>query len=140
MISPRLTEIKIKRISKFDGFKADELIKGLEEGIAETKNFLANLTDYAIHYFEDLLKKYGKGRERKTEIQTFDAINATIVAAANEKLYANFKEGFVGYGLKKEEFVEDCSDIDDIIAFRKDGKYTLSKVADKTFLGKDLCM
>ncbi len=134
----RLTEIKIKRISKFDGFKADELIKGLEEGIAETKNFLANLTDYAIHYFEDLLKKYGKGRERKTEIQTFDAINATIVAAANEKLYANFKEGFVGYGLKKEEFVEDCSDIDDIIAFRKDGKYTLSKVADKTFLGKDL--
>lgn len=134
----KLTEIKIKRISKFDSFKADEWLKGLEEGIAETKNFLANLTDYAIAYFENLLEKYGKGRERKTEIQTFDTINATVVAAANEKLYANFKEGFVGYGLKKEEFVEDCSDIDDIIAFRKDGKYILSKVSEKSFMGKDL--
>jgi len=134
----RLTEIKIKRISKFDSFKADELIKGLEEGIAETKNHLSNLTDYAIAYFENLLAKYGKGRERKTEIQTFDTINATVVAAANEKLYANLKEGFVGYGLKKEEFIEDCSDIDDIIAFRKDGKYILSKVSEKSFMGKDL--
>lgn len=134
----RLTEIKIKRISKFDSFKADELIKGLEDSISETKHSLANLTDYAIAYFDDLLTKYGKGRERKTEIQTFDTINATIVAAANEKLYANYKEGFVGYGLKKEEFVEDCSDIDDIIAFRKDGKYILGKVSDKTFMGKDL--
>lgn len=134
----RLTEIRIKRISKFDSFKADEIIKGLEESIAKTKNYLENLTDFAIAYFEDLLKKYGKGRERKTEIQTFDTINATVVAANNEKLYANLKEGFVGYGLKKEEFIEDCSDIDDIIAFRKDGKYMLSKVSEKAFMGKDL--
>ena len=134
----KLTEIRIKRISKFDSFKADEIIKGLEEGIKETKHHLAHLTDFAIAYFDELLRKYGKGRERKTEIQTFDTINATIVAANNEKLYANFKEGFVGYGLKKEEFIEDCSDIDDVIAFRKDGKYMVSKISEKAFFGKDL--
>jgi len=134
----RLTEIRIKRISKFDSFKADELIKGIEDGIAETQNFLSNLTDYAIAYFKELLKKYGAGRERKTLIQTFDTIKATVVAEANQKLYANFAEGFVGYGLKKEEFIEDCSDIDEIIAFRSDGKYMLTKVSEKTFMGKDL--
>jgi topoisomerase IV subunit A len=134
----RLTEIKIKRISKFDSFKADELLKSIEEQIEETKHHLANLIDYAISWFETLLKKYGKGRERKTEIRMFDNIEANVVAVANEKLYANFKEGFVGIGLKKDEFVCDCSDIDDIIAFRADGKYLISKVANKQFMGKDL--
>jgi len=134
----RLTEIKIKRISKFDSFKADELIRGIEDGIKETEHHLSTLTEYAIAYFKELLKKYGGGRERKTVIQTFDFIKATVVAEANQKLYANFAEGFVGYGLKKEEFIEDCSDIDEIIAFRRDGKYMLSKVSEKSFMGKDL--
>ena len=134
----RLTEIKIKRISKFDGFKADEYIKGLEDSIVEVKNHLEHLVDYAIDYFKRLLKKYGNGKERKTEIRVFDTIEANVVAVANVKLYANMKEGFVGTSLKKEEFLMDCSDIDDIIAFRKDGKYSISKVSDKTFYGKDL--
>ncbi len=134
----RLTEIKIKRISKFDSFKADEYIRGLEADIDEVKNHLDNLIDFAVDYFRNLIKKYGKGRERKTEIRTFDTIEANVVAAANVKLYANFKEGFVGTSLKKDEFITDCSDIDDIIAFRKDGKYMISKVNDKTFYGKDL--
>ncbi len=134
----RLTEIKIKRISKFDGFKADEYIKGLEDSIVEVKHHLEHLVDYAIDYFKRLLKKYGAGKERKTEIRVFDTIEANVVAVANVKLYANMKEGFVGTSLKKEEFLMDCSDIDDIIAFRSDGKYSISKVSDKTFYGKDL--
>lgn len=134
----RLTEIKIKRISKFDGFKADEYIKGLEESILEVKHHLEHLVEYAIDYFKRLLKKYGNRKERKTEIRVFDTIEANVVAVANVKLYANMKEGFVGTSLKKEEFLMDCSDIDDIIAFRKDGKYSISKVSDKTFYGKDL--
>jgi len=134
----RLTEIRIKRISKFDAFKADEIIIGLEDEIGKTKADLAQLTDYAIAYFKELLRKYGKGRERKTTIQAFDTITATVVAEANQKLYANFDEGFVGFGLKKETFIEDCSDIDDVIAFRKDGTYIVSKVSDKSFMGKDL--
>lgn len=134
----RLTEIRIKRISKFDAFKADEYIKGLEEDIAGVKHNLEHLVDYAIAYFQNLLKKYGKGRERKTEIRLFDSIEANIVAVANEKLYANYSEGFVGIGLKKDTYVCDCSDLDDIIAFRKDGKYLVSKVSDKQFMGKDL--
>ena len=134
----RLTEIKIKRISKFDGFKADEYIKGLEDHILEVKHHLEHLVDYAVDYFKRLLKKYGAGKERKTEIRVFDTIEANVVAVANVKLYANLKEGFVGTSLKKEEFLMDCSDIDDIIAFRKDGKYSISKVSDKTFYGKDL--
>jgi len=134
----RLTEIRIKRISKFDAFKADEILKGIEDAITEVKHHLEHLTEFAIAYFEDLLKKYGKGRERKTEIRTFGDIKANIVAVANQKLYVNYKEGFVGYGLKKDEFVTECSDIDDIIAFRKDGKYMVSKVSEKNFMGKDL--
>lgn len=134
----RLTEIRIKRISKFDSFKADEQIKALEDEIAMVKHHLENLVDYAVDYFRNLIKKYGKGRERKTEIRAFDNIEANVVAAANVKLYANFKEGFVGTSLKKDQFITDCSDIDDIIAFRKDGKYMISKVNDKTFYGKDL--
>ncbi len=134
----RLTEIKIKRISKFDTFKADELLKRLEEELKETEHHLANITDYAISYFNRLLEKYGKGRERKTEITSFDSIDTTIVAANNQKLYVNRADGFVGYGLRKDEFVTECSDIDDIIVIRKDGKFMVSRIAEKLFMGKDI--
>ncbi|WP_210464983.1 DNA gyrase/topoisomerase IV subunit A [Rufibacter roseolus] len=134
----RLTEIKIKRISKFDSFKADEYIKKLEAEMAEVADNLANLVRYAISYFEGLLAKYGKGKERKTQIRTFDVVSAQKVAVANQKLYVNRKDGFVGYGLKKDEFVCDCSDMDDIIAIRKDGKFMVSKISDKIFMGKDI--
>ena len=134
----RLTEIRIKRISKFDTFKADEHIRGVEAEIAEVKNNIANLNDFAIRYYENLLKKYGKGRERKTEIRPFETIQVNTIAIANTKLYVNWKEGFIGTGLKKDEFAFDCSDLDNIIVFRKDGKMLITKVADKTFVGKDI--
>ena len=134
----RLTEIKIKRISKFNSFKADELIAGLEDGIKETRNHLEHLTDYAIAYFERLLSKYGKGKDRKTEITEFDTIKATHVVANNCKLYINREEGFVGHGLKKDEFICECSDIDDIIIVRKDGKFMVTRISDKTFVGKNV--
>ncbi len=134
----RLTEIKIKRISKFNSFKADEEIAKLSESLAKTLHHLENLTDYAVAYFEDLLKKYGKGRERQTEITAFDTIRATQVVANNAKLYANFVDGFIGTGLKKDEFVSDCSDIDEIIVFRRDGVMKVVKAGDKIFVGKDL--
>lgn len=134
----RLTEIKIKRISRFDTFKADELMKRLEEELKETEHHLANLTDYAIAYYQNLLDKYSKGRERKTEIANFDTISATVVAANNAKLYVNRADGFVGYGMKKEEFVSDCSDIDDIIVFRKDGIFQVTRIQDKVFVGKNI--
>ena len=132
----RLTEIKIKRISRFDSFKADDLIRKLEEDISTLEHHLAHLTEYAIDYFKALLEKYGKGRERKSEIRTFDNIQVTQVAVANQKLYVNRKEGFIGYGLKKEEYVCECSDLDDIIVFRNDGVYLVTKVQDKAFVGK----
>jgi len=134
----RLTEIKIKRISKYNVFKADEQIARLEEELAQVKHDLEHLTDYAIAWFKHLLEKYGKGRERKTEIATFEEIEAATVVAANAKLYVNRKEGFIGTGLKKDEFVTDCSDIDDIIVFRKDGKFQVTRIADKVFVGKDI--
>lgn len=134
----RLTEIKIKRISKFDSFKADEHIKGVEANIEEVKNNIAHLNDYAIAYYEGLLKKHGKGRERKTEIRPFETIQVQNIAIANAKLYVNYKEGFIGTGLKKDEFAFDCSDLDNIIVFRKDGKMVVTKVADKSFVGKDI--
>jgi topoisomerase-4 subunit A len=134
----KLTEIRIKRISKFDSFKADEHIKNTEDNIAQTKHHIEFLNDFAIAYYENLLKKYGKGKERLTEIKIFDTIQANKVAIANAKLYVNWKEGFVGTGLKKDEFVCDCSDIDNIIVFRKDGTMIVTKVADKTFVGKDI--
>jgi topoisomerase-4 subunit A len=134
----RLTEIRIKRISKYDSFKADEHIKGVEAEIEEVKNHIEHLNDYAIRYYEGLLKKYGKGRERKTEIRQFETIQVNTIAIANTKLYANYKEGFIGTGLKKDEFAFDCSDLDNIIVFRKDGKMMITKVADKTFVGKDI--
>lgn len=134
----RLTEIKIKRISKFDSFKADEHIKGVEAGIEEVKHNIEHLNDYAIAYYDNLLKKYGKGRERKTEIRPFETIQATTVAIANTKLYVNYKEGFIGTGLKKDEFAFDCSDLDNIIVFKKDGTMVVTKVAEKSFVGKDI--
>ena len=137
----RLTEIKIKRISKFDSFKADEAMRKLEAEIADIEHKLANLVTYAVDYFEDLIKKYGAGKERKAEIRSFDDIKVKQVAIANQKLYVNLKEGFVGFNLKKGpdvEYVKDCSDLDDVIVFRKDGKYMVSKVQEKAFLGKNI--
>ena len=134
----RLTEIKIKRISKFNTFKADELINNLNDEKAQVEHYLANLTEYAIEYFKNIRRKYGKGRERRTELRNFDNIEAVMVAAANQKLYVNRVEGFAGTGLKKDEYVCDCSDIDDIIAFREDGTFIVTKVADKVFVGEHI--
>jgi len=134
----KLTEIKIKRISKFDVKKADEIIRGLEEQIKEVQNHLDNIIDYAINFFKQIRKKHGDGRERKTEIRNFESIAATEVVVANEKLYVNREEGFIGYGLKKDEYICDCSDIDEVITFNSDGKYIISKVAEKNFVGKDI--
>ena len=134
----RLTEIRIKRISKFDLDKAQQYIDSLEEQIAVVRHHLANLIEFSIDYFKDLKKNYGKGKERKTELRDFDDIVATKVVIRNEKLFVNRVEGFIGTGLKKDEYIEDCSDIDDIIVFRKDGSMIVTKVAPKTFVGKDI--
>jgi topoisomerase-4 subunit A len=136
----RLTEIRIKRISRYDAFKADELIAGLEGDIEQVKYHLANLTDYAIEWFRMLKKKYAAGRERRTELRTFESIDRAEVAVANEKLYVNAAEGFVGTGLKRGEgeYVCDCSDIDDVVVIRADGVMQISKVTPKAFFGKDI--
>jgi len=134
----RLTEIRIKRISKFAIDQAQQRIEALEDQIAQVKHDLENLIDYAIAYFTRLKKDYGAGRERKTEIRTFDDVDATKVVIRNTKLYVNKEEGFVGTSLKKDEYVCDCSDIDDIIVFTKDGKMIITKVDAKTFVGKDI--
>jgi topoisomerase-4 subunit A len=134
----QLTEIKIKRISKFDVKKADEHIKGIEAELEEVQNHLGNIIPFTINYFRQIRKKYSKGKERKTEIRSFDMIEATKVVADNAKLYINYKEGFIGTSLKKDEFVCDCSDIDDIIVIRKDGVYLITKVAEKVFVGNDI--
>lgn len=134
----RLTEIRIKRISKFDIDKAQQKIDTLEERIAEIVNHLANLIAYAIAYFKRLTKDYGTGRERKTEIRVFDDIEATKVVIRNTKLYVNREEGFVGTSLKRDEYITDCSDIDDIIVFTEEGKMMVTKVGSKTFIGKDI--
>ena len=134
----RLTEIRIKKISKFDIDKAKQHIESLEEKIEGVKHHLANLIDYAIDYFKNLKDKYGKGKERKTEIRIFDDIVASKVAMNNAKLYVNRAEGFIGTSLRKDEFVCDCSDIDDIITFRKDGTMMVTKIDAKTFVGKDI--
>jgi topoisomerase-4 subunit A len=133
-----LLEIKMGRILKYNVLKADEFIKGLEDEMEEVKNHLANIVPFTVNYFKQIKKKYGKGRERKTELRSFDNIAATQVAVANEKLYVNRQDGFIGTGLRKEEYVCDCSDIDDIICIRKDGKYVITRVADKSFVGKNL--
>ena len=134
----RLTEIRIKRISKFDIDKAQQKIDALEDQIAEVKHHLANLIDYAIAYFERLKKEYGEGKERKTEIRIFDDVDATKVIIRNTKLYVNREEGFIGTSLKRDEYVCDCSDIDDIIVFTNDGKMMVTKVDSKTFIGKNI--
>ena len=134
----RLTQIPMIRITRFDSIKAEDFMKDLDAKIATVKNHLANLVDYAVEYFKNLKKKYGEGRERKTETKQLETIVATQVVMANQKLYVNKAEGFVGTSLKKDEFVTDCSDIDDIIAFTKEGKMKVFKVSDKTFVGKDI--
>ncbi len=134
----KLTQIPMIRITRFDSAKADEKMNVLNARILDIENYLANLIEYAIEYFKNLKKKYGIGRERKTEIKSFENIIATSVVLANEKLYVNREEGFAGFGLKKDELISDCSDIDDIIVFRKDGTMMVTKVQNKAFVGKDL--
>jgi len=134
----KLTEKPVRRISKFDIKKADEYISGLESQMEEVKENLEHIVKYTISWFESIRKKYGKGRDRKTELRGFETIQATSVVAANEKLYANLAEGFIGTSLKKDEFVCDCSDIDDILIIRRDGTYLITKVTDKVFVGKDI--
>ncbi len=132
----RLTEIRIKRISKFDAFKADEVLRDLGEKLDKVNEHLKDLVKYTIAYFTRIREKYGKGKERKTEIRFFDTIEATRVAVDNEKLYVSREEGFAGTSLKKDEYVCDCSDIDDIIVFREDGTFLVTKVSQKSFVGK----
>jgi topoisomerase IV subunit A len=134
----KLTEKPVRRIYKLDIEELNDQIKGLEAGIKEVKHDLNNLVDYAVVYYENLLKKYGKGRERKTEIKQFEIIEAKQVAIANTKLYVNREEGFIGTGLKKDELLFECSDLDDIIVFAKRGIMKVVKVSDKTFIGKDI--
>ncbi len=132
----RLTEIKIKRISKYNKFKADEQLKSLEAEMAKVEQHLKQLTRYAVAWFKDLKKKYGKGRERRTEISSFERVTASKVVIANEKLYVNRSDGFVGTALKKDDLIGPCSTLDDFILFRADGTMTISKVAEKVFVGK----
>ncbi|MFM2337599.1 MAG: hypothetical protein RL115_792 [Bacteroidota bacterium] len=134
----KLTEKPVRRIYKLDIDELNNQIKGLEADIKQVKHDLANLIDFTVAYYENLLKKYGKGRERKTEIKTFEIIEAKHVAIANAKLYVNKAEGFIGTGLKKDEYLFDCSDLDDIIVFAKRGIMKVVKVSDKTFIGKDI--
>jgi len=133
-----LTEIKIKRISKYDVKEQDEKLKGLEAQIAEVEDNLAHIKRYAINYFKELLKKYGKGKERKTKIESFEQVVASEVMINNQKLYVNRDEGFAGTGLKKDEFIAECSDLDEIIVFRGDGTMIVTKVDEKKYVGKDV--
>jgi len=134
----RLTQIPMIRITRFDSDKANELISKLEEEMKEVEYNLEHLTDFAISYFTKLKEKYGKGRQRQTELRVFDNVEATKVVLRNTKLYVNREEGFVGTSLKKDEYVADCSDIDDVIVFLRDGKMMITKVDSKTFVGKDI--
>ena len=134
----RLTEIKIKRISKFDGFKADENIVKVEDQIKIVKDNLDHLIEFAIDYFKDLKSKFSEGKERKTEIRVFDSISASKVIVSNKKLYINREEGFVGWSLRKDEFISECSDLDDIIIFFSTGKLMVTKISDKKFVGKGI--
>ncbi|MFY8097388.1 MAG: DNA gyrase/topoisomerase IV subunit A [Flavobacterium sp.] len=134
----KLTQIPMIRITRFDSDKADENIAKLEDEIEQVKHHLANIIDFAIDHFTRLKEKYGKGRERLTELRNFDNIQATKVVLRNQKFYVNREEGFVGMGLKKDEYVGECSDIDDVIVFLRDGKMMISKIDDKKFFGKDI--
>jgi topoisomerase-4 subunit A len=134
----RLTEIRIKRISKFDIDKAQQLLDALEEEIAAVVHHLAHIIEFTIDYFTGLKKNFREGKERKSEITVFDEIDATKVVVRNTKLYVNREEGFLGTSLKKDEYVTDCSDIDDIIVFTAEGKMMITKVDSKTFVGKNI--
>jgi topoisomerase IV subunit A len=134
----KLTEKPVRRIYRLDINELNEQIKSIEADIKAVKHDLANMVDFTVAYYENLLKKYGKGRERVTEIKTFDTIQVQQVAMANAKIYVNRADGFIGTSLKKDEFIADCSDLDNIIVFRKDGKMIITKVADKVFVGKDI--
>ncbi|MDA3882104.1 MAG: DNA gyrase/topoisomerase IV subunit A [Bacteroidales bacterium] len=134
----KLSNIPIKRISKFSSSKTEDYIKGIENEMEEVKNHLNHIIDYTINYYNQIKKKYAAGKERKTEIRNFEQIEATQVVIANTKLYANYKDGFVGTALKKDEFVCECSDIDDLIVFMQDGTYKVAKIADKAFFGKNI--
>ncbi len=134
----KLTEIKIKRISKYDAFKADEYIRTVEQELTEIIGFLKDINKYTINFLLNIKEKYGRGKERRTEIRNFDQIEAVKVVAANKKLYVNREEGFFGFSLKGDEQVKECSDIDDIILFMRDGTYTVKKVEEKSFAGKDI--
>ncbi|MCC6815550.1 MAG: DNA gyrase/topoisomerase IV subunit A [Saprospiraceae bacterium] len=133
-----LTEIKIKRISKYNKFQTEENLKKLEAELKETQKHLDQLNDFTIQYYENLYNKFGSGKERKTRISEIEVVQAVQVMANNSKLYVNREDGFIGYGLKKDEFVKDCSEIDDIIVFRADAKMLVSRIAEKTFVGKDI--
>jgi len=134
----KLTDIKIKRISKYDTFQADQLMKNIQEEMKTVKHSIENIVEYTIDYFKEIKKKHGTGKERKTEIKAFDTIVATQVAATNQKLYVNREEGFAGFKMRTDEFVCDCSDLDDIIVVRRDGTMLVTKVSEKTFVGKDV--
>lgn len=134
----QLLEIRMKRILKFNTEEAENHLRGLEEEIEKVKYDMENIIPYSIRYYQGIRSRYGKGRERQTELRNFENIVASKVVVANEKLYINREEGFVGMGLKKDEFICECSDIDEIIVFRKDGSYFITKVADKLFIGKDI--
>lgn len=134
----RLTEIRIKKISRYDLDRAADNLARIEEEMKQVEHHLIHLTDYAIDWFTKIRDKYGKGKERRTEIRSFENIEATMVAAATQRLYVNRQEGFAGTSLRKDEYVCDCSDIDDIIVFRGDGSFIVTKVAEKVFVGKDI--
>ena len=134
----KLTQIPMIRITRFDSDKADDAIAKLEAEMERIKHDLTHIIDFAIAFFTTLKEKYGKGRERQTELRSFDTIEATKVALRNTKLYINREEGFIGTGLKKDEYVTDCSDIDDVIVFLRDGRMVITKVDDKKFIGKDI--
>ena len=133
-----LTEIKIKRISRYDSAQSQAKLRSLQENMSQVCHDLQHLTAYATQYFKDLLEQYGRGRERKTDLRNFDTIVAHTVAASNQKLYINRKEGFIGYAMKKDELLGECSDLDDVIVFRKDGKCLITKISDKVFVGKGI--
>jgi topoisomerase-4 subunit A len=134
----KLTEIKIKRISKYDAFKADQYIQSILDDMSQIKFNLEHLVDYAVDYFKEIKRKYGKGRERKTQIRSFEEITARVVVERNKKLYVNFEDGFAGTTLRQDTFVADCSDMDLMIVFRRDGTYIVSQVNDKVYIGKDI--
>ncbi|MDX2361792.1 MAG: DNA gyrase/topoisomerase IV subunit A [Crocinitomicaceae bacterium] len=134
----KLTQIPMIRITRFDADKADDTIAKIEAEMEVVKDKLANLIDYAIDYFKDLKKRFGEGKERKSELKTFDSINASKVIIANKKLYVDYEEGFIGHGLRKAQYIADCSDIDDVIIFFATGKMMVTKVSDKKFVGKGI--